>query len=65
MFEAEVKRRGITYKEIWSALNIDAKTLRNKRQGFTELTLSEALYIRDTFFPDLAIEVLFDTYQEV
>lgn len=54
-------RRGITFKKVWTALQIDAKTLRNKRKGFTELTLTEALFIRDTFFPDLAIEVLFDT----
>lgn len=57
--EAEISRKGIKKKDIAAELQIDEKTLRNKIKGRTDFVWSEAVQIRDTFFPDIDINYLF------
>lgn len=57
--EAEISRKGIKKKDIAAELRIDEKTLRNKIKGQTDFVWSEAVQIRDRFFPDIDINYLF------
>ena len=57
--EAEISRKGIKKKDIAAELEIDETTLRNKIKGRTDFVWSEAVKIRDTFFPDIDINYLF------
>lgn len=59
MLESLIAERNIRLSEICKALEIDAKTLWNKRRGKTDFTLSEALKIQSVFFPDIPLEELF------
>lgn len=57
--EAEMTRNGIKNEDIAKAIGRDERTVRNKRSGATEFTFSEALAIRDKFFPSLTLEYIF------
>lgn len=62
---AEMTRFGVTNSDIQTALACSGKTATNKLSNVTEFSVSEALKIRDTFFPGLRIEYLFATAEEV
>ena len=56
---AEMARNGVSIGDIQKVLGCADKTVRNKTSGATEFSVSEALKIRDAFFPMLRIEYLF------
>ncbi len=43
------------------ALDCTERTARNKLNGITEITVTEAKKIKLTYFPDLTLDYLFDT----
>lgn len=57
---AEMVRRRLRKPEVAAALGISERTFRNKLQGKTEFTFAEVQAVRDTFFPDLSLEYLFE-----
>lgn len=58
---AEMVRFGIGVPDLQRVLNCTDRTVRNKLSGVTEFSVNEALTIRDSFFPGLRIEYLFQT----
>lgn len=58
---AEMVRFGVGVHDLQRVLNCTDKTVRNKLSGVTEFSVNEALTIRDSFFPGLRIEYLFQT----
>ena len=56
---AEMARFGVTNSDIRAVLSCSDKTVTNKLGDVTEFSISEAIKIRDTFFPGLRIEYLF------
>ncbi len=56
---AEMARYGVSFTDIQQLLGCSNKTVRNKVGGITEITVSEAMMIRDSFFPGMRIEYLF------
>ena len=58
--EAEMVRSGLKNEDLAKAIKRDERTVRNKRSGTTEFTLNETFIIRDTFFPKLSLEYLFE-----
>lgn len=63
---AEMVRNGVRNNDIQELLCCTDKTVRNKLNGITEFSVSEALLIRDTLFPHVRVEYLFasDTDQQ-
>ncbi len=59
-----IASRGIKKKAIAEALDIDPRTLRNKLNGTSDISLPEAQTIRMKFFPDIPTEELFSTDEE-
>ena len=58
---AEMARKGITQKDISTCIKKDKSTLSDKMNGKREFKISEIKKIKDTFFPDLTLDYLFDT----
>lgn len=56
---AEMTRFGVSNADIQSLLSCSDKTVRNKLSDITEFSVSEAIKIRDAFFPGMRIEYLF------
>lgn len=56
---AEMARFGVSNSDIQTALACSSKTVANKLNEITDFSVSEAIKIRDTFFPGLRIEYLF------
>lgn len=56
--KAELKRNGITNKELSKKLRVTNKTIFNKLNGYSEFTLSEIQIISE-IFPDLKLDYLF------
>ncbi|WP_050696639.1 hypothetical protein [Anaeromassilibacillus senegalensis] len=56
---AEMVRNGVRNNDIQELLCCTDKTVRNKLNGITEFSVSEALLIRDTLFPNMRVEYLF------
>ena len=57
---AEIAKKSIKKKDIACALDIDEKSLRNKIEGTTQFKANEMLKIRDTFFPEMTLDYLFE-----
>lgn len=57
--EAELKRKGITRADVAEAVGINIATVSEKLTKENRLKLSEAMKIKDCFFPDLSLEYLF------
>ena len=57
---SEIARRGIKKKAIASALGVTSRSLFNKMAGVVPFTWPETCIIRDTFFPDMDKDILFD-----
>nr|DAL14529.1 MAG TPA_asm: SOS-response transcriptional repressor [Caudoviricetes sp.]DAL20478.1 MAG TPA_asm: SOS-response transcriptional repressor [Caudoviricetes sp.] len=53
-------RSGVKKKEIANLIGVSKKTLWNKLSGKTDFTYGEAAKIRDTFFPAVPLEWLFE-----
>ena len=58
--EAELRRSGISKKEMSERLGIPYSTLFQKLSGKRKTRLRDALKIRDTLFPGMKIDYLFD-----
>lgn len=58
--EAEMTRFDISNDDIAKVINKNSRTVRNKRAGITAFTLPEIITIRDTFFPELKLEYIFE-----
>ena len=58
--EAEIARNKIKKKAIANALDLSERGLQKKMKGESPFTFPEAEAIRDTFFPDKALEYLFE-----
>lgn len=56
---AEMARFGVSYADLTDLLNCSQKTVSNKLNDSTEFSVSEAMKIRDKFFPGLRLEYLF------
>jgi len=48
---AEMARYNVTAKDIQSILAYNERTILNKLKGKSEFSVSDAIKIRDTFFP--------------
>lgn len=57
--EAEMARRGIKKKAVYSQLGISGRSLYNKMAGIVPFTWSEACEVQETFFPDISKDALF------
>lgn len=58
---AEMARYGISNSDIQNLLNCSLRTVTNKLTEETDFTIPEALKIRNTFFPNLTLEYLFES----
>ena len=57
---AEMTRKGIKKQDIADAIGNALSTVWTKFNGVSNFTVSDAAKIRNSFFPDLAIEYLFE-----
>ncbi len=57
--KAEMQRNGLTVKDIMNAIGCSEKTARNKINGETDFTYSEAECVRNKLFPGMRMEYLF------
>ena len=58
--EAEMARSRVTVKDIAKCINKTEKSVRNKLQGIRPFTWPEIVMIRDSYFPDMDLQYLFD-----
>lgn len=59
--KAEMKRKGVSKRDICRKLEMDERTLTNRLNGKHPFRLPEAFAIRDSFFPGMSIDYLFDS----
>lgn len=59
----EIAKRGIKKSAIAKGANMCHKSFTGKMNGKSPFSLPEAISIRDTFFPDIALETLFSKTQ--
>lgn len=59
--KAEMARKGVNVLALQKVLNCSEKTVRNKINGVTEFTISEAIEIRNRYFNGLSLDYLFAT----
>lgn len=57
--KAEMTRYGVTVYDVQQVLGCSEKTVRNKINGDTEFTISEALKLKRNLFPSLDLDYLF------
>ncbi|MBQ8965884.1 XRE family transcriptional regulator [Ruminococcus sp.] len=62
--EAELARAGIKRTKLAELLNVTASTISEKLNKSGRFTLKEAFLIRDTFFPSLTLDYLFEENAE-
>lgn len=62
--KAEMVRYGMNNLDLQKILGCSERTVTNKLSGETEFTISEALKIRNTFFPGLRLEYLFESTEK-
>lgn len=62
--EAELARAGIKRTKLAELLNVTASTVSEKINKSGRFTLKEAFLIRDTFFPTLSLDYLFEETPE-
>ena len=58
---AEIAKRGITKTAIARRLNISPRCFKNKLEGASDFTWSEACTMQNTFFPDMSKDDLLST----
>ena len=56
-------RKDLSIRDIASCLGITEKAVRNKVNGITAFTFPEVCKIRNTLFPAMELEYLFDQTQ--
>lgn len=62
---AEMARFGVSNADIQAILLCSSKTVTNKLNDSTEFSISEAIKVRDAFFPGLRLEYLFAKSEEL
>ena len=65
ILRAEMVKTDISVKELAMKIDITERSLRNKINGVTDFTLTEALKIRPIVSPNMSLEDLFKKYDEV
>lgn len=63
--KAEMGRHGVTVEDIRLLINKTDRCVRDKINGKTGFSFSEAIKIRDAFFCGLSLEYLFAQAREV
>ncbi|MFW2500453.1 hypothetical protein OD350_03560 [Clostridium beijerinckii] len=58
---AEMSRNKITRRDIANCLGVSEKTARNYINGASKISWYDTLKIKNTFFPELSLEYLFET----
>lgn len=58
--EMALKNKGISDEVVCSVLGIHRNTLRNKKTGESEFTISEAFKIKENLLPEYDLEYLFN-----
>lgn len=58
--KAEMARNSVLGKDIAKALGIRQATISSRLTGKTEFSYKEAKRIKDTFFPNVELEYLFE-----
>lgn len=58
--EAELARKGISRADIADALGVAVATVSEKLNNAGRMKLGEAMTIRDTFFPNMTVDYLFE-----
>ena len=58
---AEMSRNRITRRDIADCLGVSEKTARNYINGISKISWCDTLKIKNTFFPELSLEYLFET----
>lgn len=61
--EAEMKRNKISRSEIAHTLGLSYRTIHSRFNGESEWTYSECVKVRDTYFPDMDLTYLFQTFE--
>ncbi len=56
---AEMARYGVSKEDLRMLLSCTDKTVNNKLNDTTEFSISEAMKVRDKFFPGMRLEYLF------
>jgi predicted transcriptional regulator len=58
---AEMARKNIAPNDIKKVLGVSQQSVSNKLTGKSDMSINEAFKIRDTLFPTLLVDYLFDT----
>lgn len=61
--EAEMKRRRISRSDIAHALGLSYRTIHSRFNGESEWGYSECVKVRNTYFPDMELSYLFQTFE--
>ena len=61
--EAEMKRNKISRSDIAHTLGLSYRTIHSRFNGESEWTYSECVKVRDTYFPDMDLTYLFQTFE--
>jgi len=59
ILETEIKRKRIKKKAIAQTLGVDEVTLWHKTCGKRSFTVEQAIFIQETWFPEIPIKTLF------
>ena len=63
--EAELARKNITRAQLAEILGINVATVSDKMTKPGRLKIDEAITIRDTLFPDLKLDYLFEVNKQI
>ena len=61
---AEMVRNKISKRDIATCLEVSEKTARNYLNGSTKISWNDTLKIKNTYFPNLSLEYLFEIKDE-
>lgn len=59
--KGEMAKRNVTNESIAHLLGIHRNSVYNKINGESKFSINEAIVIRNTFFPNVDVDMLFDT----
>ena len=60
---AEMARNNLKKADVAESIGVADKTFNNKLSGVSDFTFTEIVAIRDTFFPRLTLDYLFEKKQ--
>lgn len=56
---AEMVRNGVSVRDIQQIISCTERTVHNKLDGITDFSVTEAIRIRDAYFPGMRLAYLF------